>query len=127
MTLRAVHIGWAGSQVAPFVAHYLKIWQPYRPHWNYEDGCIYKGVLDLHAVTGDVQLFDFVYRAISERISTDGAITGFSPDEFNIDHINAGKALFTLLEHTGEKRFRLAIDRQAEQLARHPRTQSGNY
>lgn len=127
MTTLASHVGWTGPHVAPFIAHYLKNWRPYRPHWNYEDGCIYKGVLDLHDVTGDRSLWDFAYRAISERISPDGTITGYDPNEFNIDNVNAGKALFTLLERTGENRFRLAIERQAEQLARHPRTKSGSY
>src|SRR6185295_6262618 len=105
MTALARQLAWAGAQVAPFIAHYLETWRPYRPHWNYEDGCIYKGVLDLFAVTGHAPLYDFAYGAISQRVAKDGTITGYVPDEFNIDNINAGKALFTLLERTGENRF----------------------
>lgn len=118
---------WAGAQAAPFIRYTLAMWKPYRPFWNYEDGCIYKGALDLHAATGLRSLFDFVYREVSARVAFDGAIRGFDAGEFNIDNINAGKTLFTLFEATKEERFRKAIDVQAAQLTRHPRTKSGNY
>jgi unsaturated rhamnogalacturonyl hydrolase len=110
-----------------FIDLYLRTWQPYRPFWNYEDGCIYKGLLDLADVTGRREYFEFVLREAGARVSPDGEITGFNPDEFNIDNANAGKALFPLLRATGEERFRLAIETQHAQLVRHPRTESGNY
>jgi unsaturated rhamnogalacturonyl hydrolase len=118
---------WAGAQVATFAIHTLSTWRPYKQTWNYEDGCIYKGALDLYGATGRRFFFDFVYREISTRIAPNGAIAGFDPNEFNIDNINAGKALFTLFAATKEERFRKAIDVQAAQLAHHPRTASGNY
>ncbi|MDZ4867462.1 MAG: glycoside hydrolase family 88 protein [Alphaproteobacteria bacterium] len=122
-----VQTSWAGVQAAPYIRYTLATWKPYRPFWNYEDGCIYKGALDLYAATGLRSFFDFVYREVSARVAFDGAIRGFDPGEFNIDNINAGKTLFTLFEVTKEERFRKAIDVQAAQLARHPRTASGNY
>jgi unsaturated rhamnogalacturonyl hydrolase len=123
----AEQTAWLGPQVAPFIVRYLDHWQPYRPFWNYEDGCIYKGTLDLFAATRLKFFFDFAYREVSARVAADGAIRSFNAGEFNIDHINAGKVLFTLFELTGEARFRKAIDVQAAQLERHPRTKSGNY
>jgi unsaturated rhamnogalacturonyl hydrolase len=122
-----VQTRWAGAHAAHFVRHVLTTWKPYRPFWNYEDGCIYKGALDLHAATGLRSFFDFVYREVSARVGFDGAIRGFDANEFNIDNINAGKTLFPLFEATQEERFRKAIDVQAAQLTRHPRTKSGNY
>jgi unsaturated rhamnogalacturonyl hydrolase len=120
-------VAFAGPHAAAFVRRALATWQPYRPFWNYEDGCIYKGALDLHAATGLRFFFDFVYREVSGRVANDGAIRGFKASEFNIDNINAGKVFFTLFAATGEERFRKAIDAQAAQLTRHPRTTSGNY
>jgi unsaturated rhamnogalacturonyl hydrolase len=116
-----------GPQVAPFIAHYLAQWKPYRPFWNYEDGCIYKGCLDLSAASGERRFGDFVLNAVSARVAADGLIQGFDPNEFNIDNVNAGKALFPLWARTREPRFRLAIDKQEAQLERHPRTRSGNF
>ena len=114
-------------RVPRLVARYLAQWQPYRPFWNYEDGCIYKGCLDLAAATGEPRFSEFVLREVSARVAPDGALQGFDPTEFNIDNVNAGKVLFPLFAQTGERRFRLAIDNQHSQLERHPRTQSGNF
>jgi unsaturated rhamnogalacturonyl hydrolase len=110
-----------------FITRYLEGWQPYRPYWNYEDGCIYKGLLDLAEASRERWYFDYAQREIGSRISADGTLTGFDPDEFNIDNVNAGKALFALFARSGEQRFRLAIEAQHAQLERHPRTQSANY
>ena len=68
---------WAGPQAAAYIRYTLATWKPYRPFWNYEDGCIYKGALDLHAATGLRSFFDFVYREVSSRVAFDGTIRGF--------------------------------------------------
>lgn len=116
-----------GPAVAPFVAHYVQTWTSYKPAWNYEDGCVWKGCLDLAEATGLRFLSDFVYTEVSARIGADGTIRGFDPDEFNIDNVNGGKVIAALYARTGETRFRSALDAQMAQLARHPRTRSGNY
>lgn len=116
-----------GPQVAPFVEQYVREWKPYRAHWNYEDGCVFKGCLDLAEATGERFLSDFVLHEVSARVAADGAIAGFDPAEFNIDNVNAGKVLPRLLALTGGARFRLAMDVQFAQLEHHPRTASGNY
>jgi unsaturated rhamnogalacturonyl hydrolase len=110
-----------------FITRYLESWQPYRPYWNYEDGCIYKGLLDLGDASSQAWYFEYALREIGSRTAADGSLTGFDPDELNIDNVNAGKSLFTLLARSGEPRFRLAIEAQHAQLERHPRTESGNY
>ena len=116
-----------GAPLAAFVRGYLAAWKPYREHWNYEDGCIYKGCLDLARASGERFLSDFAHRQVSARVGPQGEIAGFDPGEFNIDNVNAGKTLFTLFDLTGDVRFRRALDVQFAQLERHPRTASGNY
>jgi unsaturated rhamnogalacturonyl hydrolase len=118
---------WLGTNVAAFITHYLNTWAPHKSSWHYEDGCIFKGAMDLYGATGLKPFLDFVLGDVSPRIGADGAISGYDPAEFNIDNINAGKVLFPLFESTGDQRFPRAIDRLWEQLTRHPRTQSGNY
>lgn len=120
-------LGDAGAQVAPFIRGYLEAWQPYKSSWNYEDGCIYKGFLDLADAFGERRFFEFVQREVEARISPEGVIRGFDPDECNIDNVNAGKVLFRLLKHSDEPRLRRAIELQHAQLETHPRTRSGNY
>lgn len=114
-------------QLGDFVEHYLAQWQPYKPGWVYEDGCIFKGCLDLYAATGIARLQDFVWQQVAPRVDSYGDIQGYRVDEFNIDNINPGKLLFSLLQHSGESRFDRAIETQQAQLQRHPRTHTGNF
>lgn len=116
------------STLAPLLRRCIDQWQPYRAgRWLYEDGCFWKGALDLSAATGLRFAADFAYREISARIDADGMIAGYTPDEYNIDHVNPGRAVHLLWQATGEQRFRRAVERQLDQLASHPRTASGNY
>lgn len=116
-----------GAQVPVFLQNYLRTWSPYRPWWNYEDGLIWKGALDLYGVTRDQVLLDYVLAEMETRVLPDGSMPTFLPKEYNIDHVNGGKILFPLYAFTGEERFRKAMDVQFAQLKEHPRTQSGNY
>lgn len=110
-----------------FLQGYLARWRPYKPGWVYEDGIVFKGALDVWRATGDSAYLDFVNERVAPRIALDGTIDGYDGSEFNIDNICAGKVLFTLLENSGEPRFQRAIESQMQQLAAHPRTQSGSY
>jgi len=116
-----------GNQVPVFLQNYVRSWSPYRPWWNYEDGVVWKGALDLYGVTQDAALLDYVLREMDSRVLPDGAMPTFLPKEYNIDHVNGGKILLPLYRFTGEERFRKAMDIQFAQLKDHPRTQSGNY
>lgn len=95
--------------------------------WCYEDGCIYRGLVRLHEVTGEVRWFDHLVRLVGPQIGSDGALAGYDPDEFNIDNILAGRCLFHLSRETGDPRYMAAADRLAGQMQRHPRIASGNY
>jgi unsaturated rhamnogalacturonyl hydrolase len=116
-----------GALVAPFLQRYLAQWRNYKPAWTYEDGCVWKGSLDLARVTGLRQFSDFVYREASVKIAGDGSISGYAPDEFNIDNVNPGVVLLSLWQQSGEERFHRAARLHLAQLDRHPRTQSGGF
>lgn len=116
-----------GDAVPDFISGYFRTWEPYRPHWNYEDGVVWKGALDLYQVTHDPVFVDYILREMHTRVLPDGSMPTFHPQEYNIDNVNGGKILFPLYAITGETRFRTAMDVQFAQLKDHPRTQSGNY
>jgi unsaturated rhamnogalacturonyl hydrolase len=116
-----------GAQVAPFLERYIAGWRNYKPAWNYEDGCVWKGALDLARATSLRGFSDFVYREVSARVADDGTIAGFTPDEFNIDNVNPGVVLLELHAQTGEARLQRAAHRQLAQLGAHPRTHSGGF
>jgi unsaturated rhamnogalacturonyl hydrolase len=116
-----------GAQVAPFLRRYLAQWRNYKPAWTYEDGCVWKGCLDLARVSGLRQFSDFVYRETSVKVSGDGSISGYAADELNIDNVNPGVVLLSLWQQSGEERLHRAARSHLAQLDRHPRTLSGGF
>ncbi|NWJ27156.1 glycoside hydrolase family 88 protein [Rhizobium sp. RM] len=95
--------------------------------WCYEDGCVYRGLQFLADATGEARWKNHLHRLADAQIAEDGKLAGYSPEEFNIDHILAGRVLFPLAEETKDPRYLAAADHLAGQLANHPRIRSGNY
>ena len=98
-----------------------------RDRWEYEDGLMLNGVWAVHGLTGDPRYRDYVRRNIDHFVREDGSILGYARDEYNLDHVNNGKAVLDLLEATGDHRYRLAADRLFDQLQRQPRLRAGTF
>jgi unsaturated rhamnogalacturonyl hydrolase len=77
--------------------------------------------------TGDDRYWRFVKDTTDLFIEPDGNIRSYRREEYNLDQINPGKVLFPLYEVTREERYKQAIVRLRQQLADHPRTQSGGF
>lgn len=110
-----------------FINTYLDNYQNYRDFWNYEDGCVLIGCIQLYKATKDNYYKDFVLQYMESFINPDGSIRTFEKDKYNIDSINPGKVLFFLYEETKDEKYRLAIDTVHDQLKTHPRTKCGNF
>lgn len=95
--------------------------------WCYEDGLVYLALVRLHEATGEARWLEHLLRLTAPQIAADGALARYTQDEFNIDNVLAGRCLFHLGTKTGDPRYLKAADRLAGQLARHPRTRTGNY
>lgn len=97
------------------------------PVWNYVDGCMIKGVLDMHAVTGERRYLDFADSFVDWYVAPDGAMRGHVLEDYNNDQINEGKVLFPLYRLTGKEKYRKAIDILYRQIQGQPRTKAGNF
>lgn len=95
--------------------------------WCYEDGCIYRGLQLLFQASGDRRWSEHLHRLADAQISADGVLTGYAPEEYNIDHVLAGRVLFPLAAEAGEARYLTAAEHLAGQLHSHPRIKAGNY
>ncbi len=95
--------------------------------WCYEDGCVYRGLQHLFEATGDRRWNEHLHRLADTQIAADGVLAGYDPQEYNIDHILAGRILFPLAAETGDPRYLAAAEHLAGQLRSHPRTGAGNY
>ena len=115
------------NQVKTFFQQYLSGYKPYKTYWNYEDGCVLKGCIDLYAAAGDSLYRDFVLDYLSRYVAEDGSIPNYELSKYNIDSINSGKALFFSLDETGDERYRKAIQFHMQRLSEHPRCACGNF
>lgn len=95
--------------------------------WNYEDGCVLMGCVMMYQATGDKFYKDFIIKYMDGFIREDGTIDRYCREEYNIDSIHSGKALFFLYEETGEEKYRRAVEELMDQLRTHPRTKCGNF
>lgn len=95
--------------------------------WCYEDGCIYRGLELLHRTTGEARWLAHIERLIEPQIGPGRSLAGYDPLEYNIDNVLPGRTLLYLHEVTGKDRFLDVAGLLADQLAHHPRTESGVY
>lgn len=95
--------------------------------WCYEDGCVYRGLQQLYDATGDRRWNEHLHRLADQQIAPDGTLAGYDPQEYNIDHILAGRVLFPLSAETNDPRYLKTAEHLAGQLSTHPRTAAGNY
>ena len=98
-----------------------------KPHWNYIDGCMITSLLSIGEITKDEKYFTFAEHFIDYYVNEDGSILGYDKSTYNLDDLNEGRVLFELYEKTGKEKYRLAIEKQAEQLVEQPRTCTGNF
>lgn len=102
----------------------------YRPGmmlWHYEHGLVLYASLKSAEYHKNDSVYPWVYSMYDSLIGQDGAIATYREGEFNLDQINAGRALFKLYDESGEERFMKAADRLRSQLVHQPRTKCGVY
>lgn len=95
--------------------------------WNYIDGCMITGILELYEITGEARFLDFADRFLSGFVEENGHIRTYDPEEYSLDNVNPGKNLFPLYDLTGKEKYRKATERVRSQLSTMPRTPEGNF
>ncbi|MBP0971931.1 MAG: glycoside hydrolase family 88 protein [Oscillospiraceae bacterium] len=110
-----------------FFHQYLADYHAFKPYWNYEDGCVLLGCERMYRMTGKEEYAAFLLQYLNERIASDGTIRNYPESLCSLDSFQSSKALFFAWQHTGELRYRLAIHKQAAEIEKHPRTDSGMF
>lgn len=110
-----------------YITSYLTEYKNAKLDWNYEDGCVLIGAVQLYEVTKNNFYKIFVKEYIDKFVNEDGSINHYEKEKYNIDNINTGKVLFFLYEETKETKYKLAIEVLMDQLRSHPRTKSNNF
>jgi unsaturated rhamnogalacturonyl hydrolase len=110
-----------------YVEYHLAHFENAKTDWNYEDGCVLMGCVQLYQATGKNMYKDFVIEYMKKFINDDGTINHFEKENYNIDSIHTGKVLFFLYEETKEEKYRIAIENLMDQLRDHPRLQCKSF
>ena len=95
--------------------------------WHYEHGLVLYASLKAADLHGDDSIYPWVYSMYDPMIASDGSIAMYRKGEYNLDQINAGRALFPLYDRSGEERFMKAASLLREQLETQPRCRNGVY
>lgn len=95
--------------------------------WDYTSGLMLTAIEQVWSRTGERRYFDYIKANIDRFVDASGDIDTYDPDEFNLDQINMGKALFLLYRQTGEERYKKALFKLRDQLRSHPRTREGGF
>ncbi len=95
--------------------------------WAYVPGMLLMAMARAGVQLKDERYVSFMCRHMDHYIGEDGAIRGYSLEEYNLDQINQGKNLFLQLERTGDSRYIHAADTLAAQLISQPRTAEGGF
>ena len=95
--------------------------------WAYDAGVTLKGFEAVYQVTGEKKYYEYIKKSMDNFVTDEGTIKTYSPDVYNIDHINNGKNLFFLYHETGDEKYLKAVELLKSQLETHPRTPSGAY
>ncbi|MBP1043947.1 glycoside hydrolase family 88 protein [Vagococcus sp. BWB3-3] len=122
-------INWSIKTADSIIERTPKLYEDkgYHGKWSYDYGVVLKGFEAIWRATKDPKYLQFIQDNMDYFIQADGSIRGYEVGEYNIDHINNGKLLFTLYRETGQEKYRLAADLLRSQLKEHPRTSEGAF
>ena len=95
--------------------------------WNYIDGCMMIGLLELYRISGEKKYYDFAENYVDYYVNEDGSLKGYKKEDYNLDNICEGRVLFDLYKSTGKEKYLKAINLLYEQLKEQPRTYEGNF
>lgn len=95
--------------------------------WCYEDGIILKAALDLGSAINDPSYKKFVISYLDRLIDDNGHPAKYQKSDFNLDNLQSGYALISLLDELPGIKYKLAYQALRSQLEDQPTTKSGGY
>lgn len=95
--------------------------------WNYVDGLGLECIHRTGKVTGHPEWRNWVVKQFDGLVHQDGTVDAYNLEEYSLDMIAPGKALFAVYDDTHHEKYRKALDMFQLQLEQQPRTPSGGY
>jgi len=97
------------------------------PKWDYVHGLVLTSFEALYKKTKDKQYYNYIKQYADATIDTNGVISSYKFDTYNIDMVTAGRILFNLYKTTKDARYLSVLQLLRKQIAEQPRTTSGGF
>lgn len=98
-----------------------------QPKWDYVHGLVMTSFEKLYEKTNDKLYYNYLKGYYDATIQPDGSIPSYKLENYNIDMLAAGNALFYLHEKTKEAKYLKALQTLRSQLDQHPRTSENGF
>jgi unsaturated rhamnogalacturonyl hydrolase len=116
----------ADSEMKQFPEPWTVDFNP-NPVWSYTQGLIAQAMFQVWKATGNEKYYSYAKSYADKMIDSNGNISGYKVEEYNLDRLNSGKFLFDLYSITKDEKYKKAIFILREQLKTHPRTSEGGF
>ena len=95
------------------------------PQWSYQVGVELDPMLDVYLEYGDTKLWNYLKEYPQTMVQSNGTITGYNYDDFNLDNVRPGHFLFRMYQQAPANKELIALNTLFKQLENQPRTQNG--
>lgn len=97
------------------------------PKWDYVHGLVMSSFEQLYKKTNNQAYYDYIKGYYDSTINSDGSIPTYKIENYNIDMLAVGNALFYIYEKTNDGKYLKALQTLRSQLEKHPRTSEGGF
>lgn len=98
-----------------------------QPKWDYVHGLVMTSFEKLYQETKKQAYYDYLKGYYDATIQPDGSIPTYKLENYNIDMLASGNALFYIYDTTKEEKYLKALKLLRSQLDKHPRTSENGF
>lgn len=95
--------------------------------WRYDNSFMVQSLYEKWQHCGNPRYLRWIKNWLDPLIASDGTISGYDLNDYNLDMIQPGKLCLALYDHFGELKYKLAAEKLLVQLENQPTTFDGGY
>ncbi len=97
------------------------------PKWDYVHALVLNSFEELYKKTKDPKYYNYIKSYADATINSNGMVTSYKFETYNLDMITAGSILFNLYDTTKDSRYLKVMQQLRKQIEEQPRTVSGGF
>jgi unsaturated rhamnogalacturonyl hydrolase len=97
------------------------------PKWDYVHALVLNSFEEIYKKTKDPIYYNYIKSYADATINSNGMVTSYKFETYNLDMITAGSILFNLYDTTKDSRYLKVMQQLRKQIEEQPRTVSGGF